>query len=137
MKTWMWILLGLIVVFLFLGYLYDQGLINTNWQWLSIILAAAAGPFEFLRKVFKGDSISTKKLMEKQSLRQAEVLKHRQVYDKIIERKEKRIQELEAQVMALEDELDRLELELKNVDEEVDQMDLSELQDEFINEYGN
>ena len=136
MKKVIWILIILAVIFLIFGYLYSKGYIHTQWQWLAAILAAAAGPFEFLRQMFTGETITTKKIEEIQQKRKKVVGQHRVQYDQIIKQKEQRIKELEAQVARLEDKVDQLELELQNVDKEVENYEVPEIQQEFINYFG-
>ncbi len=136
MKKWIWILIILTIIFFILGWLYQQGYIKTNWQWLSIILAAAAGPFEFLRKASSGQTTTTKNILQRQLNRQDLIKKHDEYYRIIIEQKEKKIQQLQAQVNILQDKIDKLELEKNQVNNQVEQMDLDQLKDSFIDEFG-
>ena len=136
MKKVIWFLIILIVIFLIFGYLYHKGYIHTSWQWLAAILAGAAGPFEFLRQMFTGETITEKKIIEIQEKRKKRVKQHRVQYDQIIKQKESRIRELEAQVDRLQDKVDSLELQLQSVDKETENLTVPEIQEEFIKYYG-
>lgn len=135
-SKWFWIVIIIIAIILFLGFLYSQGLINVKWQWLTVILAAAAAPFTFISKLFSGKSIRTNQILKDHTSRILAEKKHRQIYEQAIKKKEERIKELEAQVATLEDEIDDIQLQHKEVTKKVNKMDdVKDLQDAFMEAY--
>lgn len=136
-KKWLWIVIILIVVLLFLGFLYSKGLINVKWQWLTVILAAAAGPFKFFSNLFSGKSVRSNRYVQSHQNRIDAAKQHRMVYDQAILEKEEKIKELEAQVNVLEQKIDDLELSQQQVHDQVSNMNDDDLQDAFLNLYGD
>ena len=136
-SKWFWIGLILIVVLLIVGYLYHKGLIHTSWQWLSIILMGLAAPFQLVSSMF-GTNKKLNQILTKSAGRQQDEVQHREIYDKVIKEKEMRIQELEAQVDKMQDQIDSLELQYQKTDDEVmNETDIDELQNQFMELYGD
>ena len=137
-RTWFWI--GIIIILLLgvLGYLYHKGLIHTSWQWLTIILAAAAAPFKLLTSIFTDPKKQIEKIQKQQQARIAGEQQHRITYDQVIIEKEKRIRELEAKVNQLEDQIDQYELQKQSTKQEImTTNDVETLSDEFMQAYGD
>ncbi|MBN2663843.1 MAG: hypothetical protein JXR68_09360 [Bacteroidales bacterium] len=136
-KKWLWIVIILIVVLLFFGFLYSKGLINVKWQWLAVILAGAAGPFRFFSNLFSGKSVRSNQFVQSHQDRIDATKQHRIVYDQAIQEKEEKIKELEVQVNVLEQKIDDLELSQQQVHDQVSNMNDDDLQDAFLNLYGD
>ncbi len=138
MKKVFWIILVLVLIMLILGFLYSQGVIKVKWQWLAVILAAFAGPFNFLSNFFSGRNVKTDKLLKSQKLDMERLRKRREMYEVYQKQKNERIDELEAEVVKLKNEVTDLEFELKQKKKEVNNMtDINELQDAFMEAYND
>lgn len=139
MKTkWIWIGLIIIVVLFIIGFLYSQGIIKTNWQWLSMILAGVAGPFKLIYNWIAGKGINADKILRNQSTRIQNEKDHRIVYDQAIIEKEQKIKDLQVQVNILGDKVDSLNMQKKLVNDNVNKMtDINDLQDAFMEAYGD
>ncbi len=135
----LWIFLGIIAILLLIGYLYNQGIIDTNWEWASVILAALAGPFAYLQKHFKVNFAKKNDVdiyvKHQQDLeREMEIMRQR--YEMLIQQKELKIQELQAELEKLQQKIDDLELERQAVDQQVDNMSMDEKLDKFTEYFG-
>ena len=137
------IILGLIALLLIVGYLYNKGVIKTDWQWLTIILAALAGPYKLIE-----DSMKTKKkgagkgrgMAHRILQQQLDVEKQeaiiRQQYEALLKQKELEIQDLKAKLQKLQDQLEQLQLESKQIESHVQSMSLDEEAQEFRDYFG-
>ncbi len=132
-----WIFLGIILVLLAVGILYSKGIIKTDWQFLSMILAALAGPYTLVRNYMKRGNKKVDKIMARQSEVEKEEVLIRQRYEQLLKEREQRIAELEAQVASLEDQIDKLKLEKQQIEEKVNNLSLEEKQDEFSDFFGS
>lgn len=136
MKKIFWIIIILIVIFLVLGFLYSQGIINVKWQPLAMILAAFAAPFTFLTNFLSGKSVRTNKILEDQKKSMDKLKNRREKYEVFLEEKNQRIEELKAEVVKLKDDIDKQELEMKEKENQINNMsDIEELQDAFMEGY--
>ena len=137
-KKWFWIGFIVIIGLFIVGYLYHVGVIKTNWQWLTIILAALAAPSQFLATVLGGKNRKVEKMLLAQKNRMQSEQAHRIAYDQVIKEKEQKIQELEAELAEMEDKLDSLTLQQQEVEKQVNNTtNLDELENEFLQAYGD
>ncbi len=137
-KKWLWIGLIIVLALFLIGFLYSKGIIKTNWQWLTIILAAIAAPIQFISNWLSGKNVRVNKILKNQSTRIQQEQTHRLAYDQAIQQREQKIKDLEAQVNLLEDKVDNLELQKKEIKNNVNQMtDTTDLQDAFMEAYGD
>ncbi len=133
-----WIIAGIIVLFLIVGYLYNKGVIKTDWQPLSILLAALAGPTALIQSALKDKSKQkAQKILKHQQRIEKEEKIIRAQYEALLRQKEMKIQELQAQLEKLQDQLDRLQLERKEIASEVKSMTLEEKANEFNQYFGD
>lgn len=112
-------------------------MINVKWQWLATILVVAAGPFKFIANLFGSNSARTNKIMQDHYDRIDDAKNHRMVYDQAIKEKEDQIKELEAEVNVLEQKIEDLELSQQQIHNQVNNMDDNQLEDAFLNLYGD
>ena len=137
-KKWFWIGIVIVLALFLIGFLYSKGIIKTNWQWLTIILAAIAAPIQFISNWLSGKNVRVDKILKNQSSRIQQEQTHRIAYDQAITQREQKIKDLEAQVNVLEDKVDSLELQKKEAVTNVNQMtDINNLQDAFMEAYGD
>ncbi|MEA3451561.1 MAG: hypothetical protein U9Q83_06615 [Bacteroidota bacterium] len=137
-KKWFWIGLIIIVALIIIGILYNQGIIKTDWQWLTIILAGIAAPISVISKWISGDNNRVQNILKDQTARRQQEQAHRLAYDNAVIQKEEKIKKLEAEINILEEKVDKLELQQEEVKEDVNQMtDINDLQDAFMEAYGD
>lgn len=139
MKNSKWFIIGIIIILILtvLGYAYYKGWIHTSWQWLTAILAALAGPFEMIATLF-GKNKKLENIIKNSTTRKQTEINHRLVYDNIIQKKEQRIQELQAQVNKQQDQIDSLDLNYKEIDKKYqNETDITTLQNQFLDAYGD
>ena len=137
MKHWLIVIIVVIAIFLIVGFLHDQGLLNVKWQGLAILIAIIAGPYKLLKNYLTGGSKKTDKIIDKHLKIEAEEKIHRKEYDEKIIEKEEKIQELEKEIIYLDKKIEKVEKKKKNVYKEVEKMDLDEVQNEFADLYGD
>jgi len=118
-KRWFWIGIIIIVALIIIGILYNQGLIKTDWQWLTMILAAIAAPISMISKWISGDNKRIQNILQNQTARKQQEQAHRLAYDNAIIQKEEKIKKLEAEINILEEKVDKLELEQEQVKNDV------------------
>ncbi len=129
-----WIFLGIIAILLLIGYMYSQGWINVSWEWASIILAGLAGPFTYLQKKFGfklGKNNKVESILQRQAQLEQELKLLRERYDIEIQKREMRIQQLQAELERLQDLLDQLELERRTNEQKVRDMSVEQKQSEM------
>lgn len=137
MKKWFWIvIIGLFLIFLIVGYLYDQGMLNVKWQWLTLIIAAIAGPFKIFKNMFSGGDDKVDSILKRNETTKLEEVAHREKYDTMIAEKKSEIEALQKDIDLLDTKVQLLEEKKKNIDKEVDEMDSDEVQDELIKRFG-
>ncbi len=137
-SKWFLIGFGIILLLFFVGYLYSKGYIHTNWQWLAVILAALAGPTQFVSNWLSKTNKKADTILKRQTNRIELEKKHRVVYDNAIQQKEQRIRELEAELATMQQKIDSLELQQQQVEDNINNItDVNELQDEFMQAYGD
>jgi flagellar capping protein FliD len=136
-----YVFLGIITLLLIVGYLYNKGLIKVDWQWLSIILAALAGPYKLIEDSLR--SKGAKKATKAQQIlaRQVDVEKQEailiQQYDALLKRKDLEIEDLRARLQKLEDQLEQLQLERKQIQSQVESMSLEDKAQQFSDYFGS
>ncbi len=136
-------ILGLLALLLIVGYLYNKGVIKTDWQWLTIILAALAGPYKLIEDSLKekgkrhgrGKGKAQQILMRQLQIEKEEAVL-RQQYEALLKQKELEIEELRAKLQKLQDQLEQLQLERKQIESEVQSMTLEEKSQEFSDYFG-
>ena len=138
-----YIILGLVALLLLVGYLYNKGVIKTDWQWLTVILAALAGPYKLIEdslKAKKKGAGKGKGRAQQILMRQLEVEKEeaiiRQQYEALLKQKEMQLEELRAKLQKLQDQLEQLQLERKQIESEVQSMSLEDKAQEFTDYFG-
>ncbi|MBN2892270.1 MAG: hypothetical protein JXL97_10405 [Bacteroidales bacterium] len=136
MKKLFWIIIIVLVIFLILGFLYSQGVINVKWQPLAMILAAFAAPFTFISNFLKGKSVRTDKILKQQKDSMDNLNNRKAKFDVYMKAKDTRIQNLEAEIIKLKDDISNTELQIKEKKQEVNQMtDINDLQNAFMEGY--
>lgn len=136
MKKWIIVLIAIAAVFLIVGFLYDQGLLNVEWQWLAVIIAAVAGPYQALKNFFSGGSAKTEAILKRNEVTKIEEAQHREEYDKLIDEKKVEIENLQKDIDLLDTKVKLLEEKKKNINKEVDEMDSDEIQEELLKRFG-
>jgi len=136
LKKWLFVIIGIALLFLIVGFLYDQGLLNVKWQWLAVIIAVVAGPFQALKNFFTGGTSKVDSILARNEQTKAEELEHRAVYDKMIEEKKIEIEALQKDIDLLDTKVQLLEEKKKNINKEVDDMSSDEVQDELNKRFG-
>lgn len=127
-------LLVLVVLLLGIGYLYTEGYINTNWEFLTIILGLLAIPYKYLRnrfRSFSGTYDEIDRIVERQDTRVEGEKSHREEFDTKIREKELRIQLLEEKLEKIDSRIQNMEMKKEKVSGEVDNMDEEELKNTF------
>ncbi len=139
MKKWIIIIGIILLVLIVVGVLYDKGYLQFKWSTMSMIVAALAGPYQFIKnKFFNSNSASQlQELLENNAQAKINDIEHRKEYDAKIAEKETKIKELENQVNTLDNKLQALESEEANVSAEVKAMTSAEIEAEFEKIYGN
>jgi peptidoglycan hydrolase CwlO-like protein len=138
MKKWFWIILIIIVIFLILGFLYSEGLIKVKWQFLAMVLAAAAAPFNLIKNYLAGGTGKTDKILERQKDRVDKEKKRRARFDVYMKQKDEKINELESEVVVLKDEISNTELEIEQNEKDINNMtEIEDLQNAFMEGYSD
>jgi len=135
MKTWIYVVIGLAITFLVVGYLNDQGLLNVKWQWLAVAISLLSGPFKLVKNWLSGNS-KVDSILDKNKQTKLEEATHRETYDKDIEAKKAKIEALQKDIDLLDTKIQLLDEKKKNVDTEVKNMSLDETKNEFNEIYG-
>jgi len=135
-KRW-GITIGIIVlVLIVIGVLYDNGVLDFEWQGLTMLFAALAAPYTLIKRWLVKDNYAQSIEDKYEELNRKEV-KHRTETDAKIKEKELKIEELEVKIKNSEKEVERIEKKKKKVKKEVEQMSLDELQEEGANYFGS
>ncbi|MCQ2974464.1 MAG: hypothetical protein MJ211_06590 [Bacteroidales bacterium] len=139
MKKWIIIIGSIIVVLIVIGVLHDAGYLNFKWTTLSMIFAALAGPYTFMKNIFfNSNSVSSvEEILEKTKKGLLNDETHREEYDTEISKKEEQIKSLEKQIENLDTKLQNIETQSEIQREEVWNMNSEQLAAEFEKMYGN
>ncbi|MCP4179060.1 MAG: hypothetical protein GY756_14975 [bacterium] len=114
-RRWL-ITIGIIVLALIvIGVLYENGMLNFKWQGLTMIFAALAGPYTAIKKIFFRDKRVEQMIKKHEDIKKEEIV-HREVTDKQIAEKEKRIKDLNKELELAEKRLEVIEAKKKDVD---------------------
>jgi len=135
-KNWL-ITLGVIVLALIvIGVLYDNGMLNFEWQGLTMIFAALAGPYTFMKKtIFKDSKVEEMKNRHKKV--KAEEVIHRQAVDDEIQKRSDRVATLNKEIELAEKRIEVIEEKKKRVVRDVKNSSIEEMQDDAINYFGD
>jgi len=136
MKIWIYVLIGLGLLFLVVGYLDDQGILNVKWQWLTVAISLLAGPFKLVKGWLTGNKSKVDDILTKNKATQKEEVVHRETFDKDISDKKAKIDELQKKIDLLDTKIQTLDEKKNNVDKEVNNMSLDETKNEFEEVYG-
>ncbi len=139
MKKWIIIIVVVLVVLIVIGVLYEAGYLNFKWTTLSMIFAALAGPYTYIKnKLFNTNNVDTIEDMIKKAKAGLKVDEdHRAAYDETITEKEAEITHLEDQVTVLDKKLKEMEVKAENTHTEVKEMSSAEIAQAFETLYGN
>lgn len=135
-KHW-FITIGIIVLALIvIGVMYDNGMLNFEWQWLTVIFAALAGPYTFIKNtLFKDKRIEEMKNRHKKI--KVEEIEHRQVVDDEIKIRQDRIQTLNKEIELSEKRIELIEEKKKNIDKNINKSSIEEMQNDAVNYFGD
>ena len=135
-KRWWITILVIIVALIVIGVLYDNGMLNFEWTGLTMFFAALAGPYTLMKNWLtrnkKTDDIVTKH----KEIRANEKI-HRTVADEEIISREKKIEDLNAEIEAAEKRIEVIEVKKKKTRKKVEEMSIEEMQDEAVNYFGS
>ncbi len=139
MKKWIIIILVVIVALIVIGVLHENGYLNFKWNTLTIIFAALAGPYTYIKnKLFnRNDSDELAALLnQNKEARQNDAL-HREQFDAMETSQQAEIQRLQEQVAVLSTKNEELKSQAANVHNEVREMSSEEMAKAFEQLYGN
>ncbi len=139
MKKWIIIILVVIVALIIIGVLHENGYLNFKWNTLTIIFAALAGPYTYIKnKLFnRNDSDELAALLnQNKEARQNDAL-HREQFDAMESSQQAEIQRLQEQVAVLNTKNEELKSQAANVHNEVREMSSEEMAKAFEQLYGN
>ncbi len=135
-KRW-FITIGVIVlVLIVIGVLYENGMLDFKWQGLTMIFAALAGPYTLIKRLLFKDKRVDKMLKEHKEVVKEEKV-HRELTDKQIVEKEKKIKDLNKELELAEKRIELIEAKKKVIDKEVKEMSIEEMQNEAVDYFGD
>jgi len=139
MKKWIIIIVVVLVVLIIIGVLYEAGYLNFKWTTLSMIFAALAGPYTYIKnKLFNTNNVDTMEDMLNKAKAGVKVDEdHRSVFDETITEKEAEITHLEDQGTVLDQKLKEMEVKAENTHTDVKEMSSAEIAQAFETLYGN
>lgn len=139
MKKWIIIIIVVIVALIVIGVLHEAGFLNFKWTTLSMIFAALAGPYTYIKnKLFNTNNVDTIDDMLRKAKDGLKVDEdHRKEYDEKIETKETQITHLENQVTELDKKLKEMETKAETTHNQVKEMSSDEIAKAFETLYGN
>lgn len=140
MKKWIIIILVVIVALIVIGVLHENGYLTFKWSTLSMVFAALAGPYTYIKnKLFnKNDADDVlQQMINSAKEGQKKDEEHRKEYDAIETSKEAEIARLQTQVNVLNNKFETLQAEADNVHAEVKEMSSEEMAKAFEQLYGN
>ena len=137
MKRWVVILAVILLTLLLIGYLYDQGYLqNLQWQGLSMLAAALAGPYIALKNwLFSKNSTLTEILDDNQATIEKEKV-HRVEIDTELAERERKITALDKEVELLDSKIKLLDKKKELIEKEVQDMSLIETKNEAQRLFG-
>lgn len=139
MKKWIIIIALVLVALIIIGVLYEAGYLNFKWTTLSMIFAALAGPYTYVKnKLFNTNNVETiDDMIKKAKDGLKEDIDHRAEYDDKISQKETHITKLEDQVTELDQKLKEMEVKAADTHVQVKEMSSDEIAKAFETLYGN
>ncbi|MBR2104561.1 MAG: hypothetical protein IKQ30_09575 [Bacteroidales bacterium] len=139
MKKWIIVVVVILVGLIIIGVLYDAGYLNFKWSTLSMVFAALAGPYMYIKnKLFNTNNVDTIEDMIKKAKAGLKVDEdHRAAFDETITEKETEINHLENQVTVLDQKLKEMETKAEDTHVEVKEMSSAEIAKAFETLYGN
>ncbi len=139
MKKWIIIIVLVLVGLIVIGVLYEAGYLNFKWTTLSMIFAALAGPYTYIKnKLFNTNNVDTIDEMIRKAKDGLKVDEdHRIDYDTQISQKETQITKLEDQVTELDKKLKEMEIQTAETHTQVREMTSDEIAKAFETLYGN
>ncbi len=137
MKRIIVIVLSIILILAIIGYLWESGVLqDLEWETLSMIAAAAAGPYmAFKNWILHKDN--TDRIIDKHSLIEKKEKIHRSDTDEKIKERENKIKELNKEIELLDTKVELLEAKKTKIDKEVKDMSLDEVKNEAVNLFGS
>jgi septal ring factor EnvC (AmiA/AmiB activator) len=139
MKKWIIVIVVILVGLIIIGVLYDAGYLNFKWSTLSMVFAALAGPYMYIKnKLFNTNNVDTIDDMIRKAKDGLKVDEdHRAEFDETITQKETQIANLENQVTVFDTKLKELETKTQATHTEVKEMSSAEIAKAFETLYGN
>ena len=139
MKKWIIIIVAVLVGLIIIGVLYEAGYLNFKWSTLSMVFAALAGPYMYIKnKLFNTNNVDTIDDMIRKAKDGLKVdAEHRAEFDEQIAEKETNISHLENEVTLLDQKLKDIETRSASVHTEVKEMSSDEMAAAFEQLYGN
>lgn len=134
-SKWFWIAIIIILVLLLIGFLYSQGIIKVEWQWLAVILGVLAAPFQLVASIF-GQNKKIANILQQRDTRIKNEQIHRQQYDAQLKEKDDRIKQLQNEVIKMQNQVETLDMQKKEKEVEIKNInDVNKLQDLFTQAY--
>jgi septal ring factor EnvC (AmiA/AmiB activator) len=139
MKKWIIIIAVVLVALIIIGVLYDAGYLNFKWSTLSMIFAALAGPYMYIKnKLFNTNNVDTIDDMIRKAQDGLKVdADHRAEYDETIAKKETQITRLKHNTTEFDRQIQELQVKADNTKKEVKEMNSDEMAAAFEQLYGN
>ena len=137
MKRWVVILAVILLTLLLIGYLYDQGYLkDLQWQGLSMLAAALAGPYVALKNwLFSKNSTLTEILDDNKATIEKEKV-HRIEIDTELAERERKIAALDKEVEVLDSKIKLLNKKKEMIDKEVQDMSIEQTKKEAQRLFG-
>lgn len=135
-KTWIFTIVLIIVALIVIGVMYENGMLNFQWQWLTVVFAALAGPYTFVKGLlFKDSRLEDMKNRHKQM--QADEVVHRQKVDDEIKMRKDRIDTLNKEIEIAEKRIEIIEQKKKRIEYEVKNSSIDSLQNDAVKYFGD
>ena len=139
MKKWIIIIAVVLVGLIVIGVLYEAGYLNFKWSTLSMIFAALAGPYMYIKnKLFNTNNVDTIDDMIRKAQDGLKVdADHRAEYDEQIAQRETKISHLKEQTTEFDRQIEQLQAQAATTKKEVKEMSSDEMAAAFEQLYGN
>jgi septal ring factor EnvC (AmiA/AmiB activator) len=139
MKKWIIIIAVVLVALIVIGVLYEGGYLNFKWNTLSMIFAALAGPYMYIKnKLFNTNNVDTIDDMIRKAQDGLKVdADHRAEYDEQITQRETKITHLKDQTTEFDRQIEQLQVQATSTKKEVKEMSSDEMAAAFEQLYGN
>jgi hypothetical protein len=130
MKRWLMIIGITLAALILIGFLYDQGFMDFKWQGLTMIIAALAGPYQFIKNHILQSSKSTQELIQRQEDIRVQELEHRTDFDIKVKASEDKIKELNKELEMINTRYEILEAKKRNIQSDINKLSIEEKQRE-------